>query len=106
MTPAEATSRRKTSRYPAAAAPEVVRGGGRERLRRAGMMPRDGVLMTTNKKRPRDFLSLVNVREELQLSGMRIDPSGAMGRRWSGVERVWAFLRVRPRQRAHHYGAR
>jgi hypothetical protein len=27
MTPAEATSRRKTSRYPAAAAPEVVRGG-------------------------------------------------------------------------------
>jgi hypothetical protein len=34
MTPAEATSRRKTSRYPAAAAPEVVRGGGRERLRR------------------------------------------------------------------------
>ena len=56
--------------------------------------------MTTNKKRPRDFLSLVNVREELQLSGMRIDPSGAMGRRWSGVERVWAFLRVRPRQRA------
>ena len=60
--------------------------------------------MTTNKKRPRDFLSLVNVREELQPSGMRIDPSGAMGRRWSGVERVWALLRARSFQRAHHDG--